>query len=134
MQHDLFSLLVLKQDRRTLVVRWEDIRENYRIQLKEVEAIHKVIKNNSEHHKIGLLVEAYEGISFTKEALKFIQSKEHHENLSAIAVILKSSTQRLSLNLYANFNRSEIPVRGFMSKDYAQQWLRKKQLQLLKRK
>lgn len=133
-QHDLFSLIIVRKDRRTLNIHWEQVHENYQIKIWELEAALKAIKNNSEMYKVGLLIDAYEGISFDKETLKFVQTKENLENLSAVAVVLKSSTQRLSLNLYASFNRVGIPIRGFMNRDYAEQWLRKKQLQFLKKK
>ncbi len=120
-------MVIRRLDSNTIYLTWEDVCENYKINIFDLENVLKAVENATIHGTQSILIKAYHGVSFTKEAQKLIQRKDLLEMVDTIAVILNNSTERLSLNFFSTLHRSSTPLKGFISVDSALQWLRKKQ-------
>jgi len=126
-QNDQLSMVIRRLDSNTIYLMWEAVCENYKINIFDLENVLKAVENATIHGTQSILIKAYPGVSFTKEAQKLIQRKDLLEMVDTIAVILNNSTERLSLNFFSTLHRSSTPLKGFISVDSALQWLRKKQ-------
>lgn len=126
-QTDHYSLILKKLNASTLILQWEDVIENYEIQVLEVEALRNAIENYVDREgPVKLLVKTYRGITVPSQIQKVLQHKQLYMGIKAVAVELKSTTHRLSLNFSTQFKRNRIPVRAFTSQIGAEKWLKKK--------
>lgn len=130
-QNDQMSMVIRRLDPETIYLAWENVPENYKINIFDLENVLKVIKNVLPDSPQSILIKSYPGVGFTKEAQNLIQRKDLLEMVSTIAVILNNSTERLSLNFFSTLHRSNTPLKGFIAQDSALQWLRKKQKSLI---
>lgn len=130
MQHiqtDFYSLILKSLGQETLIIEWDEVIENYEIQVHEIEALHKALENFViRNGPVKLLVKTYHGIGVAPEIQKVLQHKELYEGIKAVAIELQSTSQRLSLNFSSQFNKGRIPIRAFTSQSSAEKWLEKK--------
>jgi len=127
--HDLtnyYSLVIRELAPGLLLVDWEEVQESYQITQKEFGALKKAVDNYiKKHEPVYLLVDTYPSIIVDHSVLNKLQDKTHFENINAVALVLHSTTHRLSLNLSSQFNRTPIPIRGFTTRASAEKWLKK---------
>lgn len=127
-QTDYFSLVLRQLEEGIIVIQWEEVMENYPVHPKEIKALQTAIQNFAQNNgPVLLLVETFDGIVVGPEIQKKLQNKEVYEDVKAVAIQLKSTTHRNSLNLSSQFNKNRIPIRAFASKENAIKWLKKKQ-------
>ncbi|XOV67892.1 MAG: hypothetical protein ACFHU9_01730 [Fluviicola sp.] len=126
-QTDYFSLILRELEPGILRVEWEEALENYHIQKHEIDCAKKAIKNYTlKNGPVLLLIKTFDGIMVDPEVQKVLQNKEVFDGINAVAIELQSTTNRISLNLSAQFSRNRIPIRAFTSESNALQWLKKK--------
>jgi hypothetical protein len=126
-QTDYFSLILRELEPGILRVEWEEVLENYHIQKYELDCARKAIKNYTlKNGPVLLLVKTFDGIVVDPEIQKVLQHKDTFIGINAVAIELRSTTNRISLNLSAQFNRNRTPIRAFTSESNALQWLQRK--------
>lgn len=127
-QTDFFSLILRKIDHNILLIEWDSIVENYQIRLEEISWLRKAIQNyTASNGPSMLLIKTFNGIIVDSKVQKLLQNKEMCGEIRAVAIVIKSTTQRLSLNLSAQFGKNKIPLRSFPSQNGANKWLLRKQ-------
>lgn len=128
-QTDYFSLIIRKLDDHILILEWEEVMENYQIQWHEIKAVRKALQNYSDNNgPVAILVKTFEGIVISPEIQKRLQDAKIYTDVIAVAIELKSTTHRISLNLSAQFSKNRTAIRAFATEDNAYKWLVKKQL------
>lgn len=128
-QADQYSLLLKEIEPATLLIEWGEVFETYQIRNKEIEYVRKAVSNyNRKNGNVLLLIKIYNGFLLAPESQKKLTEHALFEGVNAVALILESTTHRLSLNLVAQLNRFPVPVRGFATEENAQKWLQKNRM------
>ena len=126
-QSDYYSLVLKALEPNILLVEWIEVIENYQIQLNEIEALRNAIENyTAKCGPVKLLVNTFNGIIVDAETQKVLQNKHLYGGIRAVAILLQSTTHRISLNLSSQLNRNRIPIKAFTSQSSAHKWLKKK--------
>ncbi len=126
-QTDFYSLVLKTLGKETLLLEWDEVIDNYEVNVYEIEALRKAIENYvARKGAVKLLVKTYDGIVVGSEIQKVLQHKQLYGGIRAVAIELQSTSQRLSLNFTSQFNRGRIPIKGFTSQVNAEKWLSKK--------
>jgi hypothetical protein len=114
-------------DPNILLIEWEAVMENYQIQFREIDALRNAIENYTRQHgPIMLLVTTFDGIIVDAEIQKKLQNKQLFGGIRAVAIELRSTTHRISLNLSSQMSRNKVPIKAFASEVNAYKWLRRK--------
>jgi hypothetical protein len=69
------------------------------------------------------LVEGNKNVSVTKEARDLSAAMKEWDNSIAVALVVKSMTNKIIANFYINFNKPAVPTRIFTTKEKAIEWL-----------
>lgn len=99
------------------------VKEGAIIDAKAVKAGKKAVVAFSPGTKYYVLAEGVEYFTLTKEAREISATKEHSENVIAIAFFTTNISLLLLGEIYNKLNKPAVPIKIFTDRDKAKKWL-----------
>ena len=101
-----------------------DLKEDYTIEIKDLEQIVSSIQKLAIGNKYPVVTVGGKYTSFSYEVLREAADPKHHINTSALAFVIKSPHQRLLANFFVKVITPPIPTKYFEKLEEAVEWLK----------